>query len=178
MMNSDICNTAVDTKPQDNPQDEPGMAGNDAQAAEKDAASLENASVEYELDIKPALDKALGETMDSSSSEEKDGGLFTRRDLIHDDSSASSSLRVRYSSGPQGIARVPSLNAGIADKDVKVRLREVFAKAKSVGPDRKLSSGTYVQACTGASCQVSTYSLLVYCLLLHCILGIAHRTSS
>lgn len=173
MMNSDICNTAVDTKPQD---DESGMAGNDAQAAEKDAASLENASVEYELDIKPALDKALGETMDSSSSEEKDG-LFTRRDLIHDDS-ASSSLRVRYSSGPQGIARVPSLNAGIADKDVKVRLREVFAKAKSVGPDRKLSSGTYVQACTGASCQVSTYSLLVYCLLLHCILGIAHRTPS
>ena len=149
MMDSDICNTAVDTKPQDDPQVESGMAVG--------GKELEDSPVEYELDIKPALEDALAK----GSSEEKDDGLFTRRDL-HDDSS-SASLRVRsISNGPQGIARVPSLNA---DKDVKARLREVFAKAKSVGPDRKLSSGIYVQACAGdTDCQVSiicgNYSLL------------------
>jgi len=141
MMDSDICNTAVATKPQDDPQVESGMAGNDEE-------ELEDSPVEYELDIKPALEDALAK----GSSEEKDDGLFTRRDLLHDNSS-SASLRVRsISNGPQGIARVPSLNA---DKDVTARLREVFAKAKSVGPDRKLSSGIYVQACTGDNCQVS-----------------------
>ena len=152
MMNSDICNTAVDTKPRDDPQDESGMAGNDAQADEVEGEELEDVSVEYNLDVQPALEDALKETNDSS--EEKDDGLFTRRDLLHD--SSSSSLRVRsISNGPHGIARVPSLNVGYADKDVKARLREVFAKAKSVGPHRKLSDGTYVQACTGDNCQVS-----------------------
>jgi len=51
---------------------------------------------------------------------------------------SSASLRVRsISNRPQSIARVHSVNSGKAD-DVKARLRGLFAKAKSVDPDRKL----------------------------------------
>jgi len=125
MMNSDICNTAVDTKPQDDHQDESGMSGVDEEEAEDSSSG-------YVIDTKPALEDALA----NDSSEEKDGVFTRRRDLLQHPSSAS--LRVRsISNRPQSIARVHSVNSGKAD-DVKARLRGLFAKAKSVDPDRKL----------------------------------------
>ena len=51
IMNSDICNTAVNMETRDDPQDESGLAGNDAQGEQ-----LEDSSSEYVIDTKPALD--------------------------------------------------------------------------------------------------------------------------
>lgn len=168
MMNTDICNTAVDTKPQFAPQDESGtvedvqadeveyesgMTGNDGEAIVEDMDGEELEDSPVELDIKPALENALKETKDSS--EEKDDVFTRRRDLLHDNSSSSSLPDKSISNGPQGMARLPSLNSSKAN-DVKARLREEFAKAKSVGRrDRKLQSGIFALACTGAYCQVS-----------------------
>jgi len=123
----------------------------------KKTNETEEMDVKYELNIQPALDEA--QEIKDSSEEEEDTDLFKRG--LRDESS---SLSVNsMSEGPQGIARVPSLRSsnksksthGTQGQDVKTRLRNMYALAKTASVDgRKLNDGTSVVVCEGTSCPV------------------------
>jgi len=174
LMNTDICNTVMSDIPQDDPQDTPTLGDmplpdmplDDPQDVQgkldvvgKKTNETEEMDVKYELNIQPALDEA--QEIKDSSEEEEDTDLFKRG--LRDESS---SLSVNsMSEGPQGIARVPSLRSsnksksthGTQGQDVKTRLRNMYALAKTASVDgRKLNDGTSVVVCEGTSCPVDS----------------------
>jgi len=179
LLNTDICNTAVSDMPQDDPQyiplgdmplpdmplgdmplDDPQDVQGKLDVVGKKTNETEEMDVKYELNIQPALEEAL-EVMKNSSEEEKDTDLFKRG--LRDESSSLSVYPI--SEGPQGIARVSSLRSsnksksthGTQGQDVKARLRNMYALAKTASVDgRKLNDGTSVVVCEGTSCPVDS----------------------